>query len=58
MWVLLFVYMYDTIPYVEKHSSYTNMVECFFAREQLGAELSGKPGYFPDGQQAICVKKN
>jgi hypothetical protein len=56
MWVLLFVYMYDTYPYVEKHSTHTDMIKCFYAREALGTELSGISGHFPDGQQAICVK--
>tara|TARA_A100001015_G_C14629940_1_gene571277 strand:- start:149 stop:322 length:174 start_codon:yes stop_codon:yes gene_type:complete len=56
MWVLLFVYMYDTYPYVETHSQHATMMKCFQAREALGAELSGKPGYFLDGQQAICIK--
>lgn len=57
MWILLFVYMYDTRPYVEEHSKHNTMVKCFQAREALGKELSGLPGYFPDGQQALCVKK-
>ena len=57
MCVLLFVYLYDTMPYVEEHSQHATMVKCFQAREALGAELSGKPGYFPAGQQALCVKK-
>lgn len=58
MWVLLFVYMYDTIPYVEKYGQYQFMNECFQAREALGKELSGRSGYFPAGQQALCIKKN
>lgn len=57
MWVLLFVYLYDEIPYVEKYGQYRFMNECFQAREKLGLELSGKSGYFPLGQQAICIKK-
>ena len=57
MWILLFVYMYDARPYVEIHSKHNTMVKCFQAREALGKELSGLPGYFPDGQQALCVKK-
>lgn len=56
MWVLLFVYLYDTHPYVEKYGQYTFMNECFQAREALGLELSGKSGHFPPGQQALCVK--
>ena len=57
MWVLIFVYLYDEIPYAEKYGQYRFMTECFKAREELGLELSGKSGYFPAGQQAICVKK-
>lgn len=57
MWVLLFVYLYDTVPYVEKHSQHNTMVQCFQAREALGKELSGSSGYFPSGQQAVCIKK-
>jgi len=57
MWVLIFVYLYDEIPYAEKYGQYRFMNECFQAREKLGLELSGKSGYFPLGQQAICIKK-
>tara|TARA_B100001093_G_scaffold105055_2_gene97318 strand:+ start:6618 stop:6791 length:174 start_codon:yes stop_codon:yes gene_type:complete len=57
MWVLVFIYLYDEIPYVEKYGQYRFMTECFQAREKLGLELSGKHGYFPIGQQAVCIKK-
>lgn len=57
MWVLVFIYLYDEVPYVEKYGQYTFMNECFQAREALGKELSGKSGYFPTGQQAVCIKK-
>ncbi len=57
MWVLVFIYLYDETPYVEKYGQYRFMTECFQAREKLGLELSGKHGYFPTGQQAVCIKK-
>jgi len=57
MWVLVFIYLYDEVPYVEKYGQYTFMNECFQAREALGKELSGRSGYFPSGQQAVCIKK-
>ena len=57
MWVLVFIYLYDEIPYVEKYGQYRFMSECFQAREVLGKELSGQSGYFPSGQQAVCIKK-
>lgn len=58
MWVLVFVYLYDTMPYVEKHSEHATMTKCFQAREALGKELSGHPGYFPINSQAICIHIN
>lgn len=55
MWVLVFVYFYDTIPYVEKISAHDSMVECFKAREAL-SEFHGKGGgYFELGTQALCI---
>jgi hypothetical protein len=55
MWILIFIYLYDEIPYAEKYNQYRFMTECFQAREKLGLELSGRPGYFPAGQQAVCI---
>ena len=55
MWILVFIYFYDAIPYVEKVSIHGNMVECFQAREALAAEVGKGDGYFKAGQQAICI---
>jgi len=55
MWILVFIYFYDTIPYVEKVSIHGNMVECFQAREALAAEVGKGSGYFKAGQQALCI---
>tara|TARA_Y100000389_G_scaffold196198_1_gene228743 strand:- start:947 stop:1123 length:177 start_codon:yes stop_codon:yes gene_type:complete len=55
MWVLVFVYFYDTIPYVEKVTKHSSMVECFEARDELSAEVGMGAGYFKAGQQAICI---
>lgn len=54
-WILVFVYFYLEIPYVIKVGSYDSMTKCFEARETLGAEQSGSSGYFPNGQQAVCI---
>ena len=56
MWVLVFIYFYEATPYVEKVSVHNKMTECFFARESLSVELGGTDGYFPLGQQALCIK--
>lgn len=56
MWALVFVYMYDEIPYVEFVSKHTNMYECFYAREDLSSDVGKGGGYFNLGQQAICIQ--
>jgi|TARA_B100000902_G_scaffold143960_1_gene141403 hypothetical protein len=56
VWVLVFIYFFEGDPFTLKHSAYETMPECFWAREQLGKEQSGTSGYFPKGQQALCIQ--
>lgn len=56
MWVLVFIYFYDNIPYVEEVTRHSSMVDCFSSREALSAEIGNGLGYFKPGQQAICLK--
>ncbi|HAI57749.1 MAG TPA: hypothetical protein DCM04_07385 [Saprospirales bacterium] len=56
MWTLVFIYLYSSEPFVVKYESYPSMYDCFFAREALGEELSGRSGHFPLGQQAVCIQ--
>ena len=58
MWMLVFIYFYDAVPYVEKVSGHGSMVECFFAREALSDDVGRGNGYFDPGQQAICINMN
>ena len=39
MWVLVFVYFYETTPYIEAVTVHSSMVECFYAREALSDEV-------------------
>lgn len=55
MWALVFIYFYDTTPYIEPVSLHTTIVECFYAREALSDEVGKGAGYFKAGQQAICI---
>ncbi len=55
MWVLVFIYFYDTIPYVETVTAHDTMTECFQAREALSEEVGKGGGYFNAGQQALCI---
>lgn len=45
----------DIEPFVEGWWTYDSLFECFHARDALGQEASGKPGYFPQGMQAVCI---
>lgn len=58
MWALVFIYFYDTTPYVEPVTLHNSMVECFYAREALADEVGKGNGYFKTGQQAICINLN
>lgn len=58
MWVLVFIYFYDTIPYVEAVTAHDTMTECFYAREKLSQEVGKGGGYFKAGQQALCISMN
>ena len=55
MWMLVFIYFYDAVPYVEKVSGHDSMAECFYAREALADEVGKGFGYFKAGQQALCI---
>ena len=58
MWVLVFIYFYDAMPYVEAVTAHETMTECFYAREALANEVGKGDGYFKAGQQAICINMN
>ena len=55
MWVLVFIYLYDAIPYAETVTIHDTMTECFSAREALSEEVGRGAGYFNPGQQALCI---
>tara|TARA_B110000211_G_C13590007_1_gene340015 strand:- start:143 stop:325 length:183 start_codon:yes stop_codon:yes gene_type:complete len=58
MWVLVFIYFYETMPYVEKVTVADTMENCFLAREALSIDVGKGDGYFKPGQQAICINMN
>ena len=58
MWALVFIYFYDTVPYVEPVTLHNSMTECFYAREALADEVGKGGGYFKAGQQALCINLN
>ena len=58
MWTLVFIYLYDAIPYAETVTIHDTMTECFQAREKLSEEVGKVNGYFDVGQQAICINMN
>jgi len=58
MWVLVFIYFHETMPYVEKVTVADTMENCFRARDALSADVGKGNGYFLEGQQAICINMN
>lgn len=55
MWTLVFIYLYANQSYAVTYDSYDSMIECFHAREALAEEVGGSNGYYPPGQQGVCV---
>jgi hypothetical protein len=56
MWVLVFIYFYETVPYVERVTAPDTMINCFKAREALSEQLGKGDGYFDLEQQAVCIQ--
>jgi len=56
MWILVFIYFYETMPYVEKVTVADTMENCFRARDALSVDVGKGNGYFLEGQQALCIK--
>ena len=56
MWVLVFIYFYETMPYVEKITVADTMENCFKAREALSEYHGLGSGYFDTGTQAVCIE--
>ena len=59
MWVLVYIVLEGTNPsainaYGPGHT-FPDMFACFEAREALGKRVSGNPGYFVPGTQAVCI---
>lgn len=58
MWVLVFIYFYETVPYVELVTTHETMTECFQAREALSNVVGKGGGYYKLGQQALCIQQS
>ena len=59
-WMLVYIVIKSGVPHAVNAygpgHTFEWMYECFVAREQLLQDVGGVDGYFPVGQQAICVK--
>lgn len=56
MWILVYIIIGASLePKAEKIAVYRTIQECFYARESLAATVGGQEGYFPTGQQGICI---
>jgi len=54
-WVLIFITYWDGQIMTVGNGVFDDMIECFYAREQLSTEVGGSNGYFPINMQAVCV---
>lgn len=58
-WVLIYIILSGTEPIAVNALGpkvlFDDMIECFYAREQLSYTVGGSEGYFPPGSQAVCI---
>lgn len=55
-WVLVYISLtFHGHPIAKEIGRYDSMIDCFYAREQLAQDVGGSNGYFPNGEQAVCV---
>tara|TARA_B100000900_G_scaffold415379_1_gene445059 strand:+ start:623 stop:826 length:204 start_codon:yes stop_codon:yes gene_type:complete len=58
-WVLVYIMMQGTQPVaVNAHGPneyFDEMIDCFYARDDLAITVGGEDGFFPNGMQGVCV---
>lgn len=55
MWILVFITVIASEPEAINLGVYNSMDTCFYEREKLVNSV-GDNGYFPMGQQAVCIQ--
>ena len=55
MWILVFIAVIGSEPEAVNLGVYEEMDTCFYQRERLVNSVSDN-GYFPIGQQAVCIQ--
>ena len=60
MWVLVVIFLAGTEPVAFNGAgmgeTFDYMYECFVARDKILEKIGSEDGYFPPGQQAVCVR--
>ena len=56
MWLLVFIYFYQTIPFVETVTVADTMTNCFKSRDALSTQIGKGDGYFKLQHQAVCIQ--
>ena len=60
MWVLVVIFLAGTEPVafngIGMGKSFDYQYECIVARDEMLARIGSEDGYFPPGQQAVCVR--
>lgn len=60
MWVLVVIFLAGTEPVAFNGAGQGNtfdaLYKCFLARDELLNNSGSVDGYFPPGQQAVCVR--
>ena len=62
VWILVYIVVVGTEPMainaMGPRVTFSDMVECFQARESLSDQVGRGQGYFHNNQQAVCIPIN
>jgi len=56
-WVLVHIMLTATGVQANIEGTFSDMHDCFWARDYFAIEREGEDGFFPPNEQGICVAK-
>ena len=61
-WVLVYIVLVNAEPIsvnaMGPNHYFEDMMECFYARDNLSYTVGGEDGYFPPNSQAVCISSD
>ena len=56
-WILVHIILTTGGMEAKIEGEFSDMYDCFWARDYLATEREGEDGFFPPNEQGICIQK-